>query len=143
MPGAGNRAPSYQRDIAELRREIRDLRRQLAARPPMPGAAGQMPFSWSGLVSGFKISGPWPTGLELTITNFVTDYTVTSSGDTDLTFYVNEVSVHTWSHPAATKTQIEPVRIVVPQGARCQLGVDGDDGEELTCFAGYYQKAVG
>jgi hypothetical protein len=140
---AGNRLPTYQREIAELRREIRELRQLLNARADFPAIGGQMPFSWSDLVSGAKLSGPWNVALELTVTGFLTDYTTTSSADTFLDFYVNGVIAHSWTHGAGVETLFTPVRFIVPQGARCQLAVDGVDGYEFTCFVGYYQRRVG
>jgi len=130
--GKGNRLPTSNREVADLRAEIRQLRLLMQKAQQFPQIPGEMMFSWSGEVSGFWVSGQWPATFDLTLCAITADYTFTSSGATGIDITVNFSVVHSHVLGAGESNSIEAIRIPVERGQRVGLEVTGVDGSELT-----------
>lgn len=132
VDGRGNRVPDYSSDIKELRSEIRGLWQALAKERALPPVQKQMPFSWSGFVSGTRTSGPWYTESHGTITGCTVGFAGSGSGTVVL--LINGVAMQTFSISGTrggTSARI-PYRVT----DRVQLQVSGN-GEDLTAILTY------
>ena len=132
VDGKGNRVPDYQREIKELRSEIRGLWQALAKQRVMPPVQKQMPFSWSGEVSGTKLSGPWYTESNGTITGCTVGFAGAGSGTVVL--LINGVSRKTYSISGTRGGTVN--RTPYRTGDRVQLQVSAT-GTDLTAILTY------
>lgn len=143
ISGAGNRVPDYQREIKELRAEVRKLWQALANGPAMPPVQKQMPFSWSGYMGySQRTSGPWYAEANL----FITGCTLGGGSSIDygdptdtivVELLVNAVSVHTFYLPVGASRGGAQVRTSVRIGDKVQLRVDPNGGSDLTALLSY------
>lgn len=137
VSGAGNRVPSYQREMNEMRTEIRKLWQALGKQQAMPPVQKQMPFSWSGAVSGAKTSGPWHAEDILTITGCTIGLEVAGGSQTSVALRVNGVTVDTYFIAAGATRGGAQSNHNVNLGDRVQLYVVGGGGTNLTAFLSY------
>jgi len=137
--GAGNRVPDYQREIKELREEIRLIWANFARGPQSPPVQKHQMFSWSGAVSGSKLSAPWFAESDLTITGVTMGIAVTG-GTTSATLLVNGNTIKTFTLAAGATRGGTTVRQSVAIGDRVQLSISGGGGTDLTCAVGYVSK---
>lgn len=132
VDGRGNRVPDYSSDIKELRSEIRGLWQALAKEKALPPVQKQMPFSWSGTVSGTKLSGPWYTESHGTITSCVLGFAGGGSGT--VTLLINGANIRSFyisGTRGGTSCRI-PYRVT----DRVQLQVSAS-GTDLTAILTY------
>lgn len=140
--GTGNRLPTPDREIAELRREISKLWAALAQRPPFPSVQEFIPFSWYGTVSGTRTSGPFSAPARLTITQGTLEYTSAGGSTTTVGLYVAGVLQHTFTLAAGSTKSVEQVRIRALAGDKIHIVVSGGGGTSLTANFNFVREAT-
>ena len=137
LSGAGNRIPDYRREIDELKRENRKLWAALRNGPTQPPVQKEIVFSWSGTVSGTKVSGPWLAPSNLFITGVVMSQATAPGSTTTATLLLNGSSVGTYSLGAGSGRGGTTRRITVRTGDRIQLSIAGGGGSDLVANVSY------
>ena len=135
--GAGNRVPDYQREIKELRLEIRKLWQALANGPFIPPVHKEIIFSWSGAVTGSKLSGPWLAPSNLFLTGCTLSQAVAPTGTTAATLLIDGVATDTYSLFAGLARGGGQSRHSVRIGAKIQLQIVGGGGSDLVANVSY------
>jgi len=137
MSGTGNRVPDYRREINELKEEIKKLWLTLGRQPALPPVQKQMPFSWSGTVSGVKNSGPWLAENNLFITGCTMSQATAPSSSCAAVLLINGVNVYTFWLYAGQSRGGTAMRQAVSTGDRIQLQVWGGGGTDLVASLTY------
>lgn len=120
-----------------MRAEIRKLWQALGRQAQGPPVQKQMPFSWSGTVSGTRTSGSWYAEQILTITGCTLGAGVPGGSQTTAVLLVNGVGVYTFVLPGGQRRGGTQMRFEVNLGDRVQFTITGGGCENLTAFVSY------
>jgi hypothetical protein len=137
LGGKGNRIPDYQREIAELKAEIRRLWEALRNGPVAPPVQKQMVFSWAGPVTGTRTSGPWLAEANLFITGCTLSQGVAPSSTVTAELLVNGSVAYTYTLAGGSQRGGTTNRININVGDRIQLRVTSGGGEDFTGSVSY------
>ena len=94
----GNRLPSYQREMEELRKEVRALRTALRNTTPPPYRPEvEIVWSWASALTGDTTPGPrWRAPYKCKIVSVTITAGVAGSGDSEFEMYLNDVLIESF-----------------------------------------------